>query len=256
MSPHDVLCVLLERLGANDGSALLISEHELTRWPAAAVAALKSQRMLVKVSPASSVVCPGCEGECVMPVHVLNYPTGRAAFVVCGRRNDVCRVPVASNQLEQWQTSANLIADLLARLLGLRRPRASDTADSARWEVGLFKGRQHSGHLVLLADGGSLKLTLAGHSAMLGDLLFLEGQGFEVDRRALTRLVDQPIAGGGDQESAAQRRERLQKRVDAERARGNGAFNKTVAAEEGIGVSRLKQILAAKTEPSKAGSKW
>ena len=77
-----------------------------------------------------------------------------------------------------------------------------------------------------------------------------------MDRRALTRLVDQPIAGGGDQESAAQRRERLQKRVDAERAKGNRAFNKTVAEEEGINVSRLKQILAGKPEPAKARSKW
>jgi hypothetical protein len=251
MSPEDVLHALLDRLGATDGAAVLISDHELSQWPATAVAALKSNKLLVRATPASSVVCPGCEEECVMPVHLVSYPSGRAAFIVCDRRTDVGRVPVGISQLEYWQTSGALLADLLARRLGLSRRGGSDTPDATRWEIGLFKGRQYSSHLVLAA-GGSLMLTLAGHSVPLGDVLFLEDGGFEVDRRALTRLVDQPIAGGGAQESAVERRERLQKRVNAERAKGNRAFNKTVAEEEGINVSRLKQILAAKPEPPPA----
>jgi hypothetical protein len=189
-----------------------------------------------------------------MPVQAVTYPSGRALFIVCDRRSDISRVPVAISQVEQWQTSGTLIADLLARLLGLCRP-ATDKPEVARWDIGLLKGRKYSSHLVLLAEG-SLKLALAGHSMALSDALFLEGTAFEVDQRALTRLVDQPIAGGGDQESAAQRRERLQKRVDAERARGNRAFNKTVAEEEGINLSRLKQILTSKPKPVKTRSKW
>jgi hypothetical protein len=256
MNPEDVLPVILERLGATGGAAILISSQELAQWPAGAVLALKSDGLLVKSSPASSVVCPGCEEECVMPVCVVSFPTDRTAFIACDRRSDVSRVPVSFDRLEHWQASGPLVADLLARLLKLRRPGAVERSDGARWEIGLFKGRERSGHLVLTSAGGSLKLTLAGHSVALGDVLFLEGHGFEVDQRALTRLVDQPIAGGGDQESAAQRRERLQKRVDDERAKGNRAFNKTVAEEEGIHVSRLKQILTAKPEPAKARSKW
>ena len=44
MTPEEVLRVLLDRLGATDGAAILISEQELAQWPAVAVAALKSQR--------------------------------------------------------------------------------------------------------------------------------------------------------------------------------------------------------------------
>lgn len=255
MSPEDVLHVLLDRLEATDGAAILISEYELAQWPAAAVAALKSHKLLVRATPAPSVVCPGCEDKCVMTVHLVNYPTGRAAFVVCDRRSDVSRVPVSIGQLEQWQTSAALFADLLARLLGLCRPGVLDALASTRWEIGLFKGRQHSSHLVLSA-GGALKLALAGHSVALGDVLFLEGRGFEVDRQALTRLVDQPIAGGGDQESAAQRRERLLRRISEEKAKGTKAFLRTVADEEGISVQRLKQIRDEKSEPSATRRKW
>ena len=57
------------------------------------------------------------------------------------------------------------------------------------------------------------------------------------------RALDQPIAGAGDTESPAQRRERLKKRVQEVKARGTRGFLKVVAQEEGISVSRLKQIL-------------
>jgi hypothetical protein len=51
-----------------------------------------------------------------------------------------------------------------------------------------------------------------------------------------------------DQESAAQRRERLNKRVQAEKAKGNKAFLKKVAEQESISVSRLKQLLPKPSE--------
>lgn len=63
---------------------MLVSDEELTRWPPAAVAAMKAQKLLVKAPAGKSVVCPGCEEECVMPVNVVRgeaQPT--TAFVVC-----------------------------------------------------------------------------------------------------------------------------------------------------------------------------
>ena len=44
-------------------------------------------------------------------------------------------------------------------------------------------------------------------------------------------------------EAPAQRHARLRRRVEEEKQKGNPAFNKTVAKEEGISVARLKQIL-------------
>jgi hypothetical protein len=71
MTPLDALLELLARLEASGGAAALLNEDELSHWPAEAVRELKSQRLLVKASPAASVVCPGCEQECAMPVHTL-----------------------------------------------------------------------------------------------------------------------------------------------------------------------------------------
>ncbi len=118
------------------------------------------------------------------------------------------------------------------------------TQSMGRREVGIFKGGKGSSHLVLLADG-RLTLTLAGHSIALADILTLEGNGFKLDKQTLIRLVDKPIGRAGDAESAAQRRERIKKRVQTEKQKGNRAFLKTVAETEGISVSRLKQLLQA-----------
>lgn len=249
MTPQAALIELLERVGAGHGAAVLVSDYELSQWPSAAVTEIKTRRLLSKTRPASSVVCPGCERECMMPVHTLS-DTARcpAAFIVCDKRSDINRVPVPINRLEQWQASGDSIADLLAGLLGLHRSGASGT-NATRWEIGMLKGAKHSSHLVLLADD-NLTLTLAGHLVALTDVLALEGNAFKVDRRTLNRLVDQPVAGAGDTESAAQRRERLKKRVQVLKTKGTKAFLKAVAEEEGISVSRLKQLLREETEPT------
>lgn len=254
MTPEAVLVELLDRIGAHHGGAVVISADELSAWPGAAVSAMKSQGLLTKARPATSAVCPGCERECAMPVHVLtDTERGPEAFIVCDKRSDLNRVPVPVARLEQWQASGDSIASLLAGLLGLHRSGAG--TDAARWEVGMLKGAKHSSHLVLIANG-KLTLSLAGHSVPVADVLALEGNAFQVDRRSLNRLVDQPVAGAGDVESAAHRRERLKKRVQAVKAKGTKAFLKAVAEEEGISVSRLKQLLNDDTEATKPGSRW
>jgi hypothetical protein len=250
MTPQDALCELLARLGASNGATILVSEEELSRWPTSVIKAMKSQKLLVKSRLAVSVVCDGCERECVMPVYTLSSESrGAASFVVCDKRDDINRVDVPSKRLVQWQASATAIADLITSLLGLRRPDPSE-ATAGRWEIGVLKGGKGSSHLVLLADG-TLKLTLAGHSIGLADILELESNGLKLDKRTLVQLVDKPIAGAGDTESATQRRARLKKRVQTEKNKGNKSFLKAVAQEEGISVSRLKQLLQKEHQPVK-----
>ncbi len=251
MTPQDALIELLGRVGANGGNAVQVTAAELTGWPAEAVQAMWDLGLLVKARPASSVVCPGCEQQCVMPVHTIpGGERGPAVFVVCDKRDDINRVAIELNYLEQWQASAESVADLLANLLSLRRP-GGGVSHTGRWDVGLFKGVKHSAHLVLTANC-KLELTLAGHSMALVDFLDLVDGEFKVDKRALTRRVDQPISGAGDAESASQRRARIRNRVRALKAQGNKAFLKTVSREEGISVSRVKQLLGDAPEVPKA----
>jgi hypothetical protein len=244
-NPH--LLELLRRLGARRGAAALISEEELASWADATMRAMKAHGLLSKASPAVSTVCPGCERECVMPVQIQRaVPHHSQAFIVCDKRTDINRVMVSTDRLAQWQVSAGSIADLISHQLGLRRP--PDNPASARWGLGVFKGKKHSSHLLLRADG-ELTLSLAGHSISLADILDLSGDQFVVDKGRLIRLVDHPAAGGGDVESARERQKRLMNRVLAERAEGTKGFLKVVAEEEGISTSRLKQIIYPESPP-------
>ena len=68
MRPIDALFELLGRVGACNGDKVLVNDEELCQWPAVAIKTMKSQKLIMRARPASSVICPGCEYECVMPV--------------------------------------------------------------------------------------------------------------------------------------------------------------------------------------------
>lgn len=248
MTPADALADLLARVAAADGAATMVSERELAEWPASAVGLLKAEKLLVMGAPADAVTCPGCEEDCTMPVESAITPGGKLrAFVTCDKRDDVGRVPVATDLLVQWGCSPERLADALSRMLGIRRSEGDAAAN--RWSVGVLKGAKHSANVVL-DTGRGMQLSIAGYTLALADVLELGDKGLALDRRALVRCVDAPVAGGGDMESAEQRRERLIARVNQERAKGTRGFLKVVAEEEGFGVSRLKQIIYDKPEPA------
>ena len=202
MKPADALSELINRVVAVRGQPLLVSTEELAQWPPEVVEALKSQELLSKAAPAVTTVCPGCEQECVMPVHALpgTPQSAPSPFIVCDKRDDVNRVTVPLTRLEQSRISGGAIANFLSRGLGLTNP-SSDSLSTARWEVGLLKGRKHAGHLVLVADGG-LNLMVSGHSVALAEVISMDGERLVLDSHRLRRLVDQPVAGSGDAESA------------------------------------------------------
>ena len=110
MTPLEALLELLDRVGASRDAAALVSVEELSRWPADAVRELKAKKLLQRASPAISVVCPGCEQECVMPVHTPHALAGVAAsFVVCDKRDDINRVAVSVERLRQWRCCAETV---------------------------------------------------------------------------------------------------------------------------------------------------
>jgi len=181
--------------------------------------------VITKARPAASTVCPGCERECVMPVHTLAGAGRTGAFIICDKRSDSNRVPVPLDRLEQWQTSGDSIADLLARLLGLHRS-AADTASEGQWEVGFFKARKHAGQLVLVANG-KLTLSIVGHSIHLANVLTLDESGLKADKHVLLRELDgddrPPSAGIG---SPAWRKQQAKAAADARHNRPGGSRDK------------------------------
>lgn len=237
------LHVILERLGcADSANGAFFPWDEVKDWPSGALDVLMAGGLLQPAQPAAAIVCDGCEENCMMPVTV--YPAqddkpGRA-FITCIERDDIGRVHVDFRRMEQWQTTGELIAAMLAKMLGFNQP-STQAADGGQWRIGTLKGRKHNSSVTLLA-GNSFTLALAGHTAPLVDVLTIEKNNLALDKAALIRLVDNP-ADIGETETPAARKARLTARVNDERAKGTKAFLQVVAKEEGFDVSRLKQII-------------
>ena len=125
MTPRAALLDLVARVGARDGAAVRISETDVRQWPAEAASALKAHRLLVRARPARTVVCPGCEADCVMPVQTIpaGPPRAAARFIVCDKRSDINRVPLTTAHVDQWKCDGEALARFVVEQVGLRRSR-------------------------------------------------------------------------------------------------------------------------------------
>lgn len=189
MTPEIALVELFARVGARHGAAVFVSADELSQWPVAEVAAMKAQKLLVKARPAVSVVCPGCERACVMPVHTLTRAGGAAAwFVVCDKRNDINRVPVSADLLTQWRCNAEAVCGFIAKSLGLRRSDQA-SANAALWNIGIARGNKRNQMLCLRADG-DLALVAGNNTVPLVELVGFRNGEYTVDAAMIRQLID------------------------------------------------------------------
>ncbi len=190
MTPQAALIELLGRVGASQGNAVLVNDEELTQWPMAAVSALKTQGLLAKTKPASSAICPGCEHECAMPVHIIpakENSTARA-FISCDKRNDISRVPVSFEKLNQWQCTIDFLCQFIATSLGLRR--SSQLTDNSNLSnIGIAKGIKRSQMLGLEADG-ILSLAAGNNRLPLIELIEYHDGAYSLDVTMIRQLVD------------------------------------------------------------------
>ena len=156
----------------------------------AAVAALKIQGLLAKTKPASSVICPGCERDCVMPVHIIpakeNFPV--RAFISCDKRSDISRVTVSLMKLNQWQCTTDFVCEFIAACLGLRRSNQL-TDNSNLSNIGIAKGIKRSQMLGLEADG-VLSLVAGNNRLPLTELIEYHDGAYSLDVALIRQLVD------------------------------------------------------------------
>lgn len=255
LTAGEALTEVLARLGAARGQVVGFSADELQRWPADAVAAFMAQGVLRRGKPAETAVCPGCERACVMPVQQRHRPgvsaAASAAFIVCDRRDDIGRVPLAPAHLERWRVDAQTLGDALAGLLG-----AGDChpvpGTTGAYRLGVVVGAIDKAPVLLRFDEqGGMRLDVAGHAVEVASVLAVRAGKLVLDIRHLARCADGPAAGAAlSTETPAQRTARLQARKAVLQQRGVKAFLPVLADEEGVSVSMIKRILGRKPEPA------
>lgn len=189
MTPIDAVLDIMERVGASQGNPVLINEEELLGWPGAAVKALKSQKIIVKARPATSAICPGCEENCVMAVHTIGGGTDKqCSFIVCDKRNDTNRVPVAPEGLIQWRCNGDLVCDFIAAGLDLRITK-KQTDSAGRREIGIVRGEKRS-QMLCLETSGMLTLVVGSGKIPLADLIKFDKGEYTLDTVSIQRLAD------------------------------------------------------------------
>lgn len=189
MMPETLLIELLERVGAAKDAVVLVADLELQQWPDEAVAALKAQRLMVKARPTSSAICPGCEEDCIMPVHIITGQAGdSASFILCDKCSDVNRIPVSPEQLTQWRCNAESVCGFVAESLGLRgRWERAPHAD--HWEVGIVTGHKRRQMVSLKADG-ELSLVVGHNTVPLVEFVGYLNGAYALDQSMVQQLVD------------------------------------------------------------------
>ena len=186
MTPLGALVEVLARVGA--GGEVFITEHELNQWPAGAVSAMKAQKLIGKAPPATSVICPGCEQNCAMPVETIPAPSGTSAsFVVCDKRSDINRVAISAGQLVQWQANTAAVAKFIAKSLSVRW--RGTTSHGNELEIGIVKAARKS-QMLCLRSGREMML-VAGTSKLplVEAITFAEGR-FKLDGDIVEQLVN------------------------------------------------------------------
>lgn len=207
MTPQAALTELLTRVGAAKGAAVLVGDGELRQWPAAAVAAMKSQKLLARARPAMSLVCPGCEQECVMPVHTVPAASVAAtSFIVCDKRSDINRVPVSVDRLGQWRCDTDAVVGFIAARLGLRRSNQGP-AEVDVMNIGMASGKKRSQMLSLRVDDGELCVVAATNTLPLAELVGYDDGEYSVDDIMVRRLVDSATTADSRYTPSSARRE-------------------------------------------------
>ena len=189
MSPEAALIELLDRLGARNGASVTVNTEELNQWPTGAISALKSQGLLLKARPAVSVVCPGCEQQCTMPVHTPPRANGQAmSFVLCEKRSDINRVAITTAMLAQWRCDAQGVCGFVAECLGLQQTSVQRPEDGLL-PIGIARGSKRTQMLCLRVQG-HLELVVGADAMPLAGLVeFAEGR-FTLDQAAILQMVD------------------------------------------------------------------
>ncbi len=179
---------IFKRFG-NTESEVVFSADEVCEWSPKLLEVFIKHGLLRSINPATVIECMGCEENCISPVHIfpaqLNRPS--RAFIACDKRDDVGRVPIEFHRLQQWHSTRELIANLLAQLLGFDPPQC----EGHLWSIGVLKGKKRKG-LITLANTGELLLQVAGHEVLLWEIVELQDNEIIINKSSLMKLVDKP----------------------------------------------------------------
>lgn len=250
ISAIDYLSLLLRQLAAVDDDKFLISHEERVEVPDDVWATMAQLKIVQQAQHAKSVICDGCEENCVRPVHIYpaNVKSPARAFVVCDVREDVGRVNVDFERLNQWQVSEQQLAEMVRDLLGNTQSMAKD---NALWRLGMVNGGTHKSQVSLKFDCDAWVLA-SGHSVLLMELLSIDKNTLKIDLKKIKKMVNEPTGFSDDFESTKVRNARMLKRKNELESQKVRNFNQQIAKEENLSLAAVKNAIKSAEKEQQA----
>jgi hypothetical protein len=151
-----LLATLSARLGCSSETAVYVGADGCEGIGELADS-LVNAGLLLRAEPASALICDGCERNCVMSVNVAPTTAAqlRRAFIVCDKRDDIGRVPVAPVRLRRWMFSLPVLAGALARALKTDRE-AVEADNGDTWLLGTANIRGSAIPMALTRSAGTV----------------------------------------------------------------------------------------------------
>jgi hypothetical protein len=202
-----VLRHVLGRLCEIEQNVLLLTWDDVKAWPDGLLDGLIDAVLLRKTSPATSLVCRGCDHACPMEVmRDTDVNTGNSrSFIVCDRRDDVGYVSLGEQDLLRWQMTGKQLACFLARELNLAQQLAPTKGRTIA--LGSMNGKRGSRPIFLNLDGKP-RITIGGHPILLDDVLEWRAGRLGIAAEDIQLVADQADEAGRYVTSTARREAR------------------------------------------------
>ena len=189
MTLDDVLGELIWALRATD-KPYIINCHTAQSWPSEAMKALSQSGIITSAKQAETIQCRACENHCFEDVHIVAHkdkPT--RAFVVCAdpdMQEQMGRIQIPIEQLQQWKSSPLQFARVIARLIGIEC-KADYKHGQTNIRIGMIDGDK--GRRWLSLNTSPLTIEINNKTAPLDEILFFENERLAIDENTISMLA-------------------------------------------------------------------
>ncbi|RLA51510.1 MAG: hypothetical protein DRR42_10150 [Gammaproteobacteria bacterium] len=177
---------LIGHVDASD-KPVTLTWDEVQQWQDGVLARFQVAGLLAKDVNTQSLTCTGCEKHCFMPIYQTD--DGQRAFIVCDdpdKQDQMGRIEVPLERLQQWQASARQFARVIAGLLGFEsRPVYQKT--SVSYALGMLKSERGRRWVSLTVQ--PLALEINRHAVILGELLYFDAEKLVIDCPRIDELL-------------------------------------------------------------------
>ena len=190
INERDVVEALTVRIEVMHPAAAVFSNSEMLEWPKGVHNALVRQGLLTKIERADTVVCLGCDAQCMKPVvfRVDHADRSRRAFINCDEPADHGRIRVLPSQLQQFNITLHRLSVFVAGALGLAGATAS--GNDSTFRLGEAKGRNGPRNIFIRLKSGRLQFLAEAEHVDLVSVLQWASNAVTVDKTKVKRLLD------------------------------------------------------------------